>query len=46
MEFLGRENKVGQLQLDKEYTLAKAQEDALQEILNEEYRFEQLLERD
>ena len=36
MEFLERENEVRRLQLDKEYALAKAREDALKAILNEE----------
>ena len=38
MEFLERENELRRIQLEKEYALAKAEESAFKEILDEEYK--------
>lgn len=37
MEFLEKENELRRIQLEKEYALAKAEESAFKEILDEEY---------
>ena len=38
MEFLEKENELRRIQLEKEYALAKAEESAFKEILDEEYK--------